>query len=91
MRLENDLPKSYHKYSQSTESLRSQAYTKENKNYSNFGSPCYDSQISSSESSLDEKYSHFHDIKVFLRSQTAGKVSTTLITPTRNIKSQHSK
>ena len=65
MRLENDLPKSYHNYSQSTDRLRSQAYTKENKNYSNFGSLFYDSQISSYESSLDEKYSHFHDIKVF--------------------------
>ena len=50
LRLENDLPKCYHSHSQSTKRLRSQAYTKKTKNYSNIRSPSYDSQISSYES-----------------------------------------
>ena len=64
LRLENDLPKSYHGYSQSTKCLRSQGYTKKTKYYSNICSPSYDSQISSYESSSDEEYKHFHDKRV---------------------------
>ena len=64
LRLENDLPKSYHSHSQSTTCLRSQAHTKKTKNYSNIRSPAYDSQISSYECSSEEEYSHFHNKKV---------------------------
>ena len=64
--LENDLPKSCHSHSQSIKHLRSQAYTKKIKNYSNFHSS-FDSQISSYESSSDEEYSHiFFEKKVHL-------------------------
>ena len=62
--LENNLPKSYHSHSQSTKSLRSQAYTKKTKYCSNICSPSYDSQISLFESSSDEEYNHFHDKRV---------------------------
>ena len=63
LRLENDLPKCYHSHSQSIKRLRSRAYTKKTRNYSNICFP-YDSQISSYESSsADKEYSH-HDKKV---------------------------
>ena len=64
LRLENDLPKCYHSHSQSTKRLRSQAYTKKIKTYSNIRFLSYHSQISSYESSSDEEYGHVHDKKV---------------------------
>ena len=62
--LGNDLPERYHRYSQSAKRLRSQAYTKKTKNYSNICSPSYDSQIFLNESSWDEEYSHLQDKRV---------------------------
>ena len=62
LKLENDLPKSYHSHSQSTNRLRSQAYTKKTKYCSNICSPSYDSQISSYESSSEEEYNYFQTI-----------------------------
>ena len=71
LRLENDLPNCYHSHSQSTKCLRTQAYSKKIKNYSNICSPSYDSQISSYESSSHEEYRHFHDKRVhFLTSNS---------------------
>ena len=64
MRLENNLPKSYHSHPQSPKRLRSHAFTKKIKNYSNICSPSYDSLIFSYESSSDKEYSHFHDKRV---------------------------
>ena len=64
LKLENDLPKSYHSHSQSTKRLRSQAYTKKTKCCSNICSPSYDSQIPSYESSSDEEYNHFYEERV---------------------------
>ena len=61
LRLENDLPKSYHSHSQSTKRLRSQACSKKTKIYLNIFYLSYDSQISSYQSSSDEEYRHFHD------------------------------
>ena len=63
--LGNDLPKSCHSHSQNIKHLRSQAYTKKTKNYSNFHS-FYDSQISSYESSSDEEYSHIFLTKKYI-------------------------
>ena len=80
---------SYHSHSQSTKCLRSHIYTKKTKNYSNIYSPSYDSQISFHESLSDEEYSHFPDEKVHFLTPKTEKVSTTLINPTRIIKSQH--
>ena len=74
--LENDLAKSCHSHSQSRKRLR------KNKNYSIFCPPSYDYQISSNESSSDDKCSHFHDKKYIFRLRTAKKLSTTLISPT---------
>ena len=71
LRLENDLPKCYHSRSQSTKRLRSQAYSKKIKNYSNIYSPSFDSQISLYESSSDMEYRLFHDKRVhFLTSKS---------------------
>ena len=66
LRLENDLQNCYHSHSQSTKRLRTQAYSKKTKNYSNICSPSYDSQISAYKSSSDEEYRHFHDKRVHL-------------------------
>ena len=73
LRLENDLPKCYFSHSQSTKRLRSQAYTKNTKIYSNICSPSYDSQISLYESSSDEEYRHFHGKKVHILTTNSRK------------------
>ena len=71
LRLENDLPNCYHSHSQSTKRLRTKAYSKKTKNYSNICSPSYDFQISAYESSSDKEYRHFHDKRVhFLTSNS---------------------
>ena len=71
LRLESDLPSCYHSHSPSTKRLRTQAYSKKTKNYSNICSPSYDSQISAYESSSDEECRHFHDKRVhFLTSNS---------------------
>ena len=73
LRLEDDLPKSYHCHSQSTKRLRSQACTKKTKNCSNIYSPTYDSQISSHESSSDEEYSYSQDKGVLFLTTNSSK------------------
>ena len=86
MRLENDLLKSYYSHPRSTKHLRNQAYTKKNKNYSIFRSLSYDSQISSNESSSNDKFSHFHDKKVHFLTTNSRKGKYNLISLTRNLK-----
>ena len=89
LRLENHLPKCYHSHSQNTKRLRSQAYTKETKKYSNICSPSYDSQMSSYESLSDEEYRHFHDKKVHFLTTNSRKGKYKSHQSHKKHKSQH--
>ena len=88
LRLENGLPKYYHhSHSQSTKRLRSQVYTKKNKNYSNICSLLMILRYLHMNLRQMKNTAIFRTKEYIFWLQTAEKVSTTLINLTGNIKS----